>query len=303
MPRFRVCILPLTALLLCASPAWGQTPKPRSRPASRPDVRHKRKSVKEWTAQLADKDQDKAIEALEMLALYKNAAEPALPKIVALLGEERVILRERAHEALEALGAISVAPLTKALSHKDVQFRWWAVLTLRNLGKAARPAVPKLIELLKDKDSSLRSMSALALGQIGGPSKTLVPALLARLDDKARDVCANAAQALAQLGPTAKSAVPELAKRLGEAKEARRRKLLAECLGRFGPSAAAAAPTLVERLKNDKDWLVRASSAEALGKIGVRSKDVMAALKDALKDKRDAVKYSAEDALNSLTKK
>src|SRR5262245_23596156 len=57
-----------------------------------------------------------------------------------------------------------------ALKSKDPAARLQAVVALADLGPAAAPAVPPLLELLRDKNEDLRLNAALALGKVGKPA-------------------------------------------------------------------------------------------------------------------------------------
>jgi hypothetical protein len=62
------------------------------------------------------------------------------------------------------------------LKDKSDPARWEAAFELGNLGAAAAPAVPALIEALKDESKGCRSHAIKALGKIGPGAKAAVPA-------------------------------------------------------------------------------------------------------------------------------
>jgi HEAT repeat protein len=64
--------------------------------------------------------------------------------------------------------------------------------------------------LLKDRDERVRQSAAWALGEIGAAAKPAVPALIEALKDEDRDVQFRAAEALKRIDPEAahKAGVP-----------------------------------------------------------------------------------------------
>jgi HEAT repeat protein len=84
---------------------------------------------------------------------------------------------------------------------------------LRDLGRAALPALPALIAALKDSDVSVRMMSATAIAEIGPESSSAAAALIAagRVKDEQVHVLRSIATALGHIGkPAATPALPLL---------------------------------------------------------------------------------------------
>ena len=69
----------------------------------------------------------------------------------------------------------------------------------RQLGAAARPAVPALVEALTDKSLGIRPTAAAALGEIGPDAKDAIPALTATLKEKDETVRTAAAEAIKKI--------------------------------------------------------------------------------------------------------
>jgi HEAT repeat protein len=91
----------------------------------------------------------------------------AVPMLIATLADDsNVGLRNAAVEALTAIGAPSVAPLTLALAAGG-EHRKFLVDALGAIGD--RSAVPALVRALDDPDENVRAAAAESLGNLGGP--------------------------------------------------------------------------------------------------------------------------------------
>jgi hypothetical protein len=84
----------------------------------------------------------------------------------------------------------------------DWEQRIMAAWALGEIGAAAAPAVPVLVEAVGDEDVSVRMYSAHALGAIGQGTEAVRAALQQALNDPDEDVRAQAAWALQQLAAT-----------------------------------------------------------------------------------------------------
>ena len=104
----------------------------------------------------------------------------------------------------------------KALKNPDSDptVKRLAAEALRQIGPAAAPAVPALIETLKDTDPTAKWLAADALGAIGPAAAPAIPALVEVLKDKGANSLARAgaASALGAIGPAAIPALMEVFK-------------------------------------------------------------------------------------------
>jgi hypothetical protein len=117
------------------------------------------------------------------------------------------LVRERPENA-EPRSLVKVIPmdtitsLIAGLGHEDSEVRNHAALALRDVGRAAAPAVPALIATLADDDLSVRGATVQALEAIGVAAKDAVEPLL---EIAARDPClfvrAGALEALVVIAP------------------------------------------------------------------------------------------------------
>ena len=93
-----------------------------------------------------------------------------------------------------------MAQLMKDLRTGDLEARLEAAWALSQIGEAATPAVPALIEALSDDDEGVRLLAASALGAIGPKAVSAAEALRRALNDPDAEVAAQAREALNQIG-------------------------------------------------------------------------------------------------------
>jgi HEAT repeat protein len=132
------------------------------------------------------------------------AAQGAAPALIKLADD----FQADAERALVAIGPGAVDCLIEALQHEETKLS--APHALCSFGRAAIPAVPRLITLLSDPNSDVREQVANALGKIGEESDLVVPALIKTLGDREYHVRSEAMRALGRFGHRAENAVPAL---------------------------------------------------------------------------------------------
>ncbi len=111
---------------------------------------------------------------------------------------------------LSELGEAAVPGLCAALNDNDACY--WAALALGEIGPKAKAAVPALGKLLTHKDPEVRMQVLMTLGQIGPAAKPLTGEIIEILDsDEEASVRYAAAYALGMIGDSAE-ATPALAK-------------------------------------------------------------------------------------------
>ncbi len=111
---------------------------------------------------------------------------------------------------------------------------------IADLGEAAAPTAPALIERLHDESDWMRRQAAWALGMIGTPAVEAVPALSTALRDPDWQVRLLAAVALRKIGAAAAEAVPALRDALHDPDEGIQRRV-ARALEHIGTPEARAA--------------------------------------------------------------
>jgi HEAT repeat protein len=96
-----------------------------------------------------------------------------------------------------------VQTLTRRLHNPDLMVRVHAGILLGDLGPAAGPAVPALLDLLQGEIVQDRRLAALTLGRIGHAAAGAIPTLLQAVRDPDATVRRFAAAALAEIEPIA----------------------------------------------------------------------------------------------------
>ncbi len=165
---------------------------------------------------------------LEQIYLLSAAGNPGRVALMKALAAEADALLEHnlaakftnpsqlyAGFGLSQQGSAAVAGLIDALRDSRWQLRAAAADILGDVGLAARPAVPYLLESLSDESDWVRRNAAEALGVIAAPEA--VPILARNLEsDRSDFVRHNAALSLAKVGEQAGAARPALEKALDD---------------------------------------------------------------------------------------
>ncbi len=225
--------------------------------------------VKALAGLLGDRDSDVRARAAETLGQIGPDAKEAIPALAKAMKD-----RESGPwpaQALGRIGAAAVPVLIEALKAKDGEQQALAADALKQIGPAAKDAVPALVEVAKGGEGThvVGRINALAaLGRIGPKAAEAVPALIELVKGKGAPpaVRSQAAIALGQIGPGARDAVPALAAAVGEpaAKAGLLRFHAIEALGQIGPDAKGAVPAL-EKAVEDKS--LAAPAKKALAKV------------------------------------
>jgi HEAT repeat protein len=212
-----------------------------------------------------------------------------------------------------------VKALMEQLRSEDWGQRTMAASMLSQMGAAAVPAIPLLLEPLKDTRETARiyrSTVPITLGIIGPPAKAAIPALveLLKTEDPEPDhpeanlwtmARANAAYALGTIGPADRTAA--LAALMDAVRDTRGR-IRANALVSLqtlrldaGPQAGAAVPILVQVLEDWKDLAEsQQAAAELLGAIGPPARAAVPVLTRALESRSEGVRAAAAGALKKV---
>jgi HEAT repeat protein len=258
------------------------------------------------------------------------ASVPPLAELLANKDTEPRIL----YPVIQALGRVGpegADPLMKALDHENATIRPQVVMSLGQMGPAAKAAVPKLADMAKGGDANLRNNAINALMQIGPDARAAVPTLVENLKDPNQYVVTQSLQALRQIQPEPKTVMPDLQELLKSTNPYQRAmtadamvavdhenktvlpvliELLGDkqwwgtavlALGRMGPNAKEAVPDLVKLLKTPPNPFARTQIVSALGQIGPEAKAAVPALLDLIKAEKEInIRHAALGALKAI---
>lgn len=159
---------------------------------------HRGHSLGGWVAQLRDPDPERRREAISTLGALGPTAAGAVPELYEVARHDHISVRSWAiSQGLGGVGPAAVGPLCELL--KDRGVRTVTVVTLGNMGPAARESVPDLVRCLGDESWWTRTMASASLGKIGPEARAAVPALSALLRDPRPGVRWEAAEALKKI--------------------------------------------------------------------------------------------------------
>lgn len=234
------------------------------------DAAGKERLAGEFVGLLSDADQESGLAAGAALVRLGAAAVPALDGALATGALKPAVL-----EIAAAIGPAAKPLLPKLvalLDDPDMAIREEAAVAVGNLKADAAEAVPSLEKLLSDAASpaGLRYAAAYALGQVGPAAASAEPVLRSLTTSDDEILATVATWAALKIKPGDESlfatAVPLLRRALrGESEMVRLEAAVA--LGDIGPTAASAIPLLELVAEDDAAKQVRAAAAAAVAKI------------------------------------
>jgi HEAT repeat protein len=259
-------------------------------------------AAKPAVAALAEllKDTDSTVRRQAVKAVMKIHPGPQVmvPLCVKLLEDPDPGVRVRVLNAIADAGPRAVPGLIKALKNDKVAY--WACLVLREMGPAAKDAVPALTEKLNDPRPEIRREAILALAAMGDVAKPAVGAIAANL---ARDDSAVAATyALGRIGqipPEADGVIRANAKSADKLLSTTSLWTLVRVYPKDKELRRETTERLIEGLK-DQDPFVRTQAAHALAALPPAPEITGPIWEKALQDADETTVRNALDAVASL---
>ncbi|WP_372365152.1 HEAT repeat domain-containing protein [Candidatus Uabimicrobium sp. HlEnr_7] len=219
----------------------------------------------------------------ELLAEIGPAAKPAISYLIERIGDDSS-LNSSIRKTIQAIGLDEshVMQLVKVLTKQKSKYSLEVTAELlAEIGPAAKPAIPHLIERIGD-DSSLNSSIQKTIQAIGLDESHVAQLVEVLTKQKSKYSLEVTAELLAEIGPAAKPAIPHLLERIGDdlylnsfvkktvekvgldkSHVAQLIKILAtrssengkrftmKLLARVGPAAKVAIPHLLEQIGDD----------------------------------------------------
>lgn len=323
----------------CAEPAISGSAAPPSQHAVQPVSAADPFRDVAQSAIAADSTDTRRAAMQKLLAAADNGqARPAAAGLLALLGDPRKDVRDRATQAILDISRrgdtmLIVEDLTQQFTHADANTRRAAVdtvarisafghtekvvdhlsaiaagedavlrehvaKTLGAIGRVSGDADVTLRVLLSDQAVPVRVAAASALGSFGGTSDKVVPALMQAVEDSNNAVTYAALQSLSNIGPPESV---QLMRRLIKHADPRRRELAAAVLWRTGEGAKPALPELGGALRDERPE-VRVNVLGTLGMLGPPSPEIEQAIFAATEDENTLVRAQAAVALGRVVR-
>ncbi len=194
----------------------------------------------------------------KMRALARSGSAEAANKLIELLADEYVHIRDAASDILIEMKGDAVVPcLIKALAHKHVEVRWRAADVLGY--RQAATAVKELADKLKgDKEVAVREACARALGYIG--NEEAKKALIAALAQGG----APAGAAARMLGVLRATEATNSIDKLLKDKDWQAVVGALDGLGDLSPDLNVKS---IAKCQANKDWRVRIATAQSLARV------------------------------------
>ena len=206
----------------------------------------------------------------EALVKFGASAHTALPTLLKRYKQGDEAMDWIILGLAKAAGSSAVSSLTEGLTDTDAKVRQKAAEALGEIGEAALPAVPKLVQALADPVPDVLVTSALSLRKIEKRDHGEVSALITLLGSTNSQAPLMAACALGEFGSDAAKAVPSLLKYL-ERGDREAAGFVAGTFGMIGPEAKCAIPSIIELL-DSKDPHTLMFATAALGQFGEDAK-------------------------------
>ncbi len=246
------------------------------------------------------KDEDPVVrrQAVQAIAAIRPGPQVTVPLCVKMLEDSDPGVRSRILSAISDAGPAAIPGLIEALSNDKAAY--WACVLLRDLGPAAKEAVPALIERLKDERPDIRREAVLALASMDAAAESAIEPIAAQLKDE--QVATAATYALARIGK-----IPRAAETIIRRNVSSPNALLSAtslwALAKTHPDDAAmrrdVTRRLIARLK-DQDPFVRVQAARALAALPPAPEITGPIWQEAMKDADETTMRYALDALAQL---
>ncbi|MEO6741037.1 MAG: HEAT repeat domain-containing protein [Chthoniobacteraceae bacterium] len=258
--------------------------------------------VAKLATQLSASDRDTRREAGHQLEKLGPAAKPALPALIAAIGDSDKQVWANALAAIAAIGPDAAEAIPQLVDSFDSrkgsdsrqrdksQKLMRAAHALARIGDVARPA---LLEALKADDTGLRLGAAKALGGMGAPARDAIPALIENLghgDEELRN------EVIDTLGLVGADAVAPLTKSLSWP-DPKLRIGSARALAAIGGPAASAGSELLARLAAEKEQDVRIAFLGVLPHFGLAQEKIVPPLVQAFRDGDEQLRSAALNGL------
>ncbi|GIW93911.1 MAG: hypothetical protein KatS3mg110_1952 [Pirellulaceae bacterium] len=236
---------------------------------------------------------------LHALGKIGPKAVAAAPQVIARLDDPDLVddtpVWQVASRTLAQMGPDVVPSLLPLLDPRHPQRYLGACAALEQLGPAAKPALPKLLELATYNPPDCQP-ALFVLRALGKEAKEALPTLMKQLDSPDFHTQYLACRVLGALGEHGQPATEKLCQLLAGGVASVRRNAAA-ALGQIGPSIGPEGITALIQAVSDPLEPVREEAVIALGRLGPAAASAVPVLKEAITTDRLAAKARAAGAL------
>lgn len=228
------------------------------------EPRYQGRSLTSWRTSLASPVSGERRQACQAMAALGPDGAPAVPQLVALLGDAEV--GPVAARALTAVGADAIAPLERRLAVEVPAFeRLYAAHALVQLVPAHDLATSVLVESFAALRDAALAARALELVVVLGPA--LAPRIATLVEDPYVPLRVRALEALGGMGEKAREQTAVVLSQLGSPEPAVRRAAV-QALALVGPAAAVLGP--LRQATHDEDEGVASAATQVLIRLEAR---------------------------------
>jgi HEAT repeat protein len=259
-------------------------------------------SLEDCKRVLAEGDEASRLKAVSAL---ESMGQEAVPVLLTALDDSHDAVRARAIVAIGKLAPahaeVAVSKLLELAQKDGAQVDEWPnwILAFKAIGKFGETALPTLDEQWKNASPEKKAVLCVAYSELGPAAGPAVPKLIELIEEDNLVNRRQAVGALMAIGPAAAPAVPVLRKALYH-EDFHTQYWACRALGAIGEPALPAVPDLIDRLKNGAASVKR-NAAAALGKIGPKiGPEAIQALIEAVDDVVQPVREQAVLALGRL---
>lgn len=256
---------------------------------------------------LNSNEENKIIDALEMMLQFERDLSPIANDLIALLDSENIVIKQKALLILPKVAEIACndeecfKKIIGYLSQGNEILKTSAIECLGNMQKYAKKALPDLIAIAVD-DVFNKEQALNAIGQIGAPTKEQAAKMYSALKDKPNEIkmkFLDIFEDMSSKDDAVKEYVPYILMFL-KYNDLTIKQKTRTVLTKIGKASPEAVPALIDLLQDTNNEIVSRSIYE-LGDLGKAASDAVEPLKKIIATTQDKdIKKIATDALQKI---
>ncbi len=256
---------------------------------------------------LNSNEENKIIDALEMMLQFERDLSPIADDLIALLDSKNIVIKQKALLILPKVAEIACndeecfEKIIGYLSQGNEILKTSAIECLGNMQKYAKKALPDLIAIAVD-DVFNKEQALNAIGQIGAPTKEQAAKMYSTLKDKPNEIkmkFLDIFEDMSSKDDAVKEYVPYILMFL-KYNDLTIKQKTRTVLTKIGKASPEAVPALIDLLQDTNNEIVSRSIYE-LGDLGKAASDAVEPLKKIMATTQDKdIKKIATDALQKI---